>query len=92
MLVSISAGNAVQLIIVDQQFVRNARRRACSEPLIKTRVADSETWLNPCGSGQRHDPDVSGEHKGYVRTEKGAMGGGRFVRSGRPWSKNSASH
>src|SRR5260370_1976148 len=43
----------------------NRRRRACTEPLVKTRDCCLGVVAQiPCGSGQRHDPDVSGGYKG----------------------------
>src|ERR1700730_10413052 len=64
----------------------NRRRRACSEPLVKTRDCCLGVVAQiPCGSGQRHDPDVSGEYKVTYEQKRVRWEAEGFVGSGSPW-------
>src|SRR4029077_3567618 len=74
MIVPISAGNAIQMIVSSivrdepsQQGLLRATRQ--NQGLVEAQI--------PCGSATARSRCVW-RIQGYVRTEKGAMGGGRF--------------
>ena len=79
MIVPISAGNAIQMIV--SSIVRDEpsqqgllRATGQNQGLVEAQI--------PCGSGQRHDPDVSGEYKVTYEQKRVRWEAEGFVGSG----------